>query len=53
MCNEELGFGLLTNVMFMAMGELFQNIHNKITNVEIMTNGQGSHLSPLIVAIST
>jgi 23S rRNA (adenine2503-C2)-methyltransferase len=52
-CNQELGLGVVTNVMFMAMGELFQNIDNKITDVEIMTNGEGLHLSPLKVAIST
>ncbi len=53
MCNQELGLGLVTNVMFIAMGEPFQNIDNKITDVEIMTKGQGLHLSPLKVAIST
>ncbi|CAM6068608.1 unnamed protein product [Sphagnum tenellum] len=52
-CNQELGIGLVTNVMFMDMGEPFQNIDNKITAVEIMTNGQRLHLSPLKVAIST
>ncbi len=52
MCNQELWLGLVTNVMFMAMGEPFQNIDNKITDVEIMTNGQGLHLSPLKVAVS-
>jgi 23S rRNA (adenine2503-C2)-methyltransferase len=51
MCNQELVLGVVTNVMFMAMGEPFQNIDNKITDVEIMTNGQGLHLSPLKVAI--
>ncbi len=49
MCNQELGLGVVTNVMFMAMGEPFQNIDNKTTDVEIMTNGQGLHLSPLKV----
>jgi len=53
MCNQELRLGLVTNVMFMAMGEPFQNIDNKITDVEIMTNGQGLHLSALKVAVST
>jgi 23S rRNA (adenine2503-C2)-methyltransferase len=52
-CKQELGLGLVMNVMFMAMGELFQNIDTKITTVEIMTNGQGLHLSPLKIAIST
>ncbi len=51
MCNQELGLGLVTSVMFMDMGEPFQNIHNKIIAMEIMTNGQGLHLSPLKVAI--
>ncbi len=31
MCNQELGLGVVTNVMFMDMGEPFQNIHNMIT----------------------
>jgi len=53
MCNQELGSSLVTNVMFTDMGKPFQNIHNKITAVKIMTNGQGLHLSPLKVAIST
>ncbi len=53
MCNQELRLGLVTNVMFMSMGEPFQNIDNKITDVEIMTNRQGLHLSPLKVAILT
>jgi len=53
MCNQELGLGLVTNLMFMDMGERFQNINTKITAVEIMTNGQGLHLSPLKVAILT
>jgi len=39
--------------MFMDMGEPFQNMNTKITALEIMTNGQGLHLSPLKVAIST
>jgi adenine C2-methylase RlmN of 23S rRNA A2503 and tRNA A37 len=47
MCNQELGLGLVTNVMFMDVEEPFQNIVNKITAVEIMTNGLGLHLSPL------
>ncbi len=53
MRNQELGLGVVMNVMFMAIGEPFQNIDNKITDVEIMTNGQELHLSPLKVAIST
>jgi adenine C2-methylase RlmN of 23S rRNA A2503 and tRNA A37 len=51
MWSQELGFGVVTNVMFMDMGEPFQNIDNKITDVGILTNGQGLHLSPLKVAI--
>jgi len=53
MCNQELGLGVVMNVMFMAMGELFQNIYTKITTVEFMTNRQGLHLGPLKIAIST
>jgi 23S rRNA (adenine2503-C2)-methyltransferase len=53
MCNQELGLGVGMNVMFVAMGEPFQNIDKNITDVEIMTKGQGLHLSPLEVAIST
>ncbi|CAK9269018.1 unnamed protein product [Sphagnum jensenii] len=53
MCNQESGLGVVTNVMFMDMGEPFQNMNTKITAVEIMINGQGLHLSPLKVAIST
>ncbi|CAK9218210.1 unnamed protein product [Sphagnum troendelagicum] len=53
MCNQELGLGLVTNVVFMDVEEPFENIDNRITAVEIMTNGQGLHLSALKVAIST
>ncbi|CAN5966499.1 unnamed protein product [Sphagnum jensenii] len=53
MCNQELGLGVVMNVMFMSMREPFQNLDNKITDVEIMTNGQGLQLSPLKVGIST
>ncbi len=31
MCNQELGIGVVTNVMFMDMGEHFLNIDNMIT----------------------
>jgi adenine C2-methylase RlmN of 23S rRNA A2503 and tRNA A37 len=31
MWSQELGLGVVTNVMFMDMGEPFQNIHNMIT----------------------
>ncbi len=31
MCNQEIGLGVVTNVMFMDMGEPFQNIDNMIT----------------------
>jgi hypothetical protein len=30
MCNQELRLGVVTNVMFMDMGEPFQNIDNMI-----------------------
>jgi 23S rRNA (adenine2503-C2)-methyltransferase len=53
MCSQELGLGLVTNVVFMGMGEPFQNIDNVVRAAEIMTNGQGLHLSPRKVTIST
>jgi len=31
MCSQELGLGVVTNVMYMGMGNPFQNIDNMIT----------------------
>ncbi len=31
MCSQELGLGVVTNVMFMDIGEPFQSIDNMIT----------------------
>ncbi|XP_010533940.1 PREDICTED: uncharacterized protein LOC104809600 isoform X3 [Tarenaya hassleriana] len=45
--------GLITNVVFMGMGEPFHNIENVIRAANIMVDDQGLHFSPRKVTVST
>ncbi|CAN8241015.1 unnamed protein product [Cochlearia groenlandica] len=46
-------FGSITNVVFMGMGEPFQNIDNVIKAANIMVDENGLHFSPRKVTVST
>uniref|UniRef100_A0A803PF77 Radical SAM core domain-containing protein n=1 Tax=Cannabis sativa TaxID=3483 RepID=A0A803PF77_CANSA len=45
--------GSITNVVFMGMGEPFQNIDNVIKALDIMVHDQGLHFSPRKITVST
>ncbi|XP_054775819.1 uncharacterized protein LOC129284381 isoform X3 [Prosopis cineraria] len=45
--------GLITNVVFMGMGEPLHNIDNVIKAADIMVHEQGLHFSPRKVTVST
>ncbi|XP_057528778.1 uncharacterized protein LOC130807544 [Amaranthus tricolor] len=45
--------GCITNVVFMGMGEPFQNIDNVIRAANIMVDEHGLHFSPRKVTVST
>ncbi|XP_028794850.1 uncharacterized protein LOC114750414 isoform X2 [Neltuma alba] len=45
--------GLITNVVFMGMGEPLHNVDNVIKAADIMVHEQGLHFSPRKVTVST
>ncbi|KAI5080586.1 hypothetical protein GOP47_0003769 [Adiantum capillus-veneris] len=51
--NCAVEMGLVTNVVFMGMGEPLHNIENVLRAAEIMTDLHGLHISPRKVTVST